>query len=294
MKNQAKAYVLTLFAVFFWGTSASAFKISLSYVSPFILLFYSSLFSTLALFCILCYQGKLNRLFTTTTRQWIRSAVLGFINPFLFYLVLFKAYSLLPGQIAMAINFSWPLTLSLLSVPILKQKLTVIQIIAVTISFMGAILIATKGQFTEFGAVNGTGLLLIFSSTIIWSLFWLISARDRQDPVIKLFCGFLFGILYLLFFSLLFGGIQLVEMRAILPLAYVGFFEMGITFVLWNTALTLSSSAAKVSNLIYICPFLSLVFLHFIIGEDIHKATLIGLSLIIGSIMLQETVGKKS
>ena len=294
MRNQSKAYIFTLLAVFFWGTSASAFKIGLSYVSPFILLFYSSLFSTLALFCILFFQGKLDRLFTITPRQWLTSAVLGFINPFLFYLVLFKAYSLLPGQVAMAINFSWPLTLSLLSVPILKQKLTAIQIIAVTISFFGAILIATKGQFTEFGGVNGTGLLLIFISTFIWSLFWLISARDRQDPVIKLFCGFLFGILYLVLFSPLFGGIHLVEIRAILPLAYVGFFEMGITFVLWNTALKLSTSAARVSNLIYICPFLSLVFLHFIIGEEIHRATLIGLSLIIGSIILQETAGKRS
>ncbi len=294
MNKQSKAYIFTLLAVFFWGTSASAFKISLGYVSAFTLLFYSSIFSTLALFCILFFQGKLPSLLALTKRQWLTSAVLGFINPFLFYLVLFKAYSLLPGQVAMAINFSWPLTLSLLSVPILKQKLTVIQVIAVIISFFGAVMIATKGQFTEFGEINGTGLLLIFNSTIIWSLFWLISAKDRQEPVIKLFCGFLFGILYLVFFSPLFGGIQLIDAKAVFPIAYVGFFEMGITFVLWNTALKLSSSAAKVSNLIYLCPFLSLIFLHFIIGEEVHKATLIGLSLIIGSIILQETIGKKS
>ena len=49
MSNQSKAYLLTLLAVTFWGTSASAFKIALRYVEPYTLLFYSVLFSSLAL-----------------------------------------------------------------------------------------------------------------------------------------------------------------------------------------------------------------------------------------------------
>ncbi|MEE4243344.1 MAG: hypothetical protein V2I36_17915, partial [Desulfopila sp.] len=50
----------------------------------------------------------------------------------------------------------------------------------------------------------------------------------------------------------------------------------------------MSSSAARLGNLIYISPFLSLVFLQIIIGETIHSATFIGLFMIVGSIVFQE------
>jgi len=293
MKNQTKAYLFTLLAVTFWGTSATAFKIALRYVTPYSLLFYSAVISAMALFAVLFLQHRVKDLKHVSSRQIGHAALLGLINPFLYYVVLFKAYSLLPGQIAMSLNFGWPLALTLLSVPILKQHLTRTQLLAVVISFAGALIIATKGQFTSFGSVDRLGLLLAFGSTLIWATFWLLNARDTLDPVIKLFLGFCFGSVYSFLFSPLLGGIQLPEIRAIFPLVYIGMFEMGVTFVLWLTALRLSSSAARVSNLIYISPFLSLVFLRLIIGEEIHASTYIGLFCIVGSILCQEMQAKK-
>ncbi len=292
MHNQTKAYLLTILAVTFWGTAASAFKIALQYVTPFLLLFYSALFSTIALFVILLLQGKLGELTTIPGRSWRMAALLGFINPFFYYIVLFKAYSLLPGQIAMSLNYGWPLALTLLSVPILKQTLSRAQLLAVVISFAGAIIIATKGRLTAFDEINLLGVGLAIGSTIIWATFWLLNAREPLDPVLKLFLGFCFGLVYAALFSPLFGGIILPPIKAFVPLIYIGLFEMGITFVLWLSALQLSSTAARVGNLIYISPFLSLVFLRIIIGEEIHLATFIGLFMIVGSIIYQELHNK--
>lgn len=294
MKKQTKAYLLTILAVTFWGTAASAFKIGLSYVTPFILLFYASLFSTVALFCILLYQGKLGTLKKISARSWLMAAILGGINPFLYYIVLFKAYSLLPGQIAMSLNYGWPLTLTLLSVPILKQPLTKHQLMALFISFIGAVVIATQGQLTAFEDVNILGVILAFGSTFIWAVFWLFNAREELEPVVKLFTGFCFGLLYAALISPVFGGLQLPPLEAFPSLIYIGLFEMGITFAIWLTALQLSSSAARVGNLIYISPFLSLLFLRGIIGEKIHAATFFGLSMIVGSIIYQEIKSRNS
>ncbi len=288
MQKQTKAYFLTLLAVTFWGTAASAFKIALQYVTPFILLFYSALVSSVALLIILVLQGKISKLFNISPKQIGKAALLGFINPFFYYIVLFEAYSLLPGQIAMALNYGWPLALTLLSVPILKQTLSRAQLVAIVISFIGAIVIATKGQFASFGDVSKLGIILAFGSTVIWAIFWLLNAKDDVEPTIKLFLGFCFGLLYTLLFSPLFGGLHIPEAQAFLPLVYIGLFEMGITFVLWLTALQLSSTAARVGNLIYISPFLSLLFLRIVIGETIHPATFVGLFLIVGSILFQE------
>ena len=294
MQDQTKALCLTFVAVFFWSTSATAFKIALSSLTPYTLLFYSALISATALLVIILAQGKTRLLFSVSKSQVIRLAILGFLNPFFYYTLLFWAYSLLPGQIAMAINYGWPFALTLLSVPILKQRLSRMQIGAIAVSFLGAIVIATRGTFTGMGDLNPLGLALVFSSTIIWALFWLINAREKTDPVVKLFWGFTFGVIFTLLFSPLLGPIELPGLRTIIPLFYIGLFEMGVTFVLWLTALQLSSSAARLSNLIYLSPFLSLLFLRLVIGEPIYPATIVGLVIIVCSILVQERFSSSS
>ena len=69
--------------------------------------------------------------------------------------------------------------------------------------------------------------------------------------------------------------------------AYVGAFEMGFTFVLWLTALKLTTVTARVANLIFLAPFLSLVLIHFVLGEHVAPATFVGLVLIVGGLWWQ-------
>ena len=69
--------------------------------------------------------------------------------------------------------------------------------------------------------------------------------------------------------------------------AYVGALEMGFTFVLWLSAMKLTTSTARIANLIFLAPFLSLVFIHFVLGEHVVGATVIGLALIVGGLLLQ-------
>ena len=68
---------------------------------------------------------------------------------------------------------------------------------------------------------------------------------------------------------------------------YIGIFEMGITFFFWLKALRLAITSDKVSNLVYLAPFLSLVFVHFIIKEPVYYTTPAGLLLIIAGIIIQ-------
>jgi drug/metabolite transporter (DMT)-like permease len=63
---------------------------------------------------------------------------------------------------------------------------------------------------------------------------------------------------------------------------------MGITFVLWLSALKSTNNTARISNLIFASPFISLILLATIIGEEIHPSTLIGLVLIIIGLIVQQ------
>jgi drug/metabolite transporter (DMT)-like permease len=68
---------------------------------------------------------------------------------------------------------------------------------------------------------------------------------------------------------------------------YIGIFEMGLTFFFWLKALSLAKTTDKVSNLVYFAPFISLLFVHFILSEPVYYTTPAGLVLIIGGILIQ-------
>ena len=123
MKPQTQAHTYALLAVLFWSTVASAFKIALRGAGVAQLVCYASVGSCVALFLVVLAQRKLGLFLGQRRGDWLRSAWLGLLNPFLYYLVLLKAYSLLPAQEAQPLNFTWPIVLSLLSAPLLKQRL---------------------------------------------------------------------------------------------------------------------------------------------------------------------------
>lgn len=281
------AILLAGLVVLFWATAATAFELALRWVTPFELLVYSVATSVIALALILSLRGGWGQLRSTPRAALLRAGLLGALNPFLYYLVLFAAYARLPGQIAMSLNYAWPLVLALLAVPILHQPLSRRQGLAILVSFAGALIIVTGGSLALVG-LDTLGVALALTSTLIWASFWLLSARDGTDPVLTLFLGFCVGLLLALIASSVFGGIALPPPVAWPALVYVGLFEMGLSFVLWLTALRWGRSAARLAQLIYLAPFLSLLFLHLIIGESIASSTPVGLALIVGAILWQE------
>lgn len=283
---QKKAYVYAITSVLIWSTVASAFKISLNYLNFVQLLFYASFTSFLILFSILLFQKKMKLLKNFSRRDYLNSALLGFLNPFLYYIVLFRAYSLLKAQEAQALNYTWPIILVMLSIPLLKQKIKMKSIFAISVSFSGAFIISTEGKFSIHFA-NLEGIAFALSSAFIWAIFWIFNMRDKRDEVAKLFLNFLFGILFIIIFILLLSEKIPDNINGIAGAIYVGLFEMGITFILWIKALKLSQTSAQVGNLIYLTPFLSLLMIHFLVGEKILLSTLLGLIFIISGIIIQ-------
>jgi len=294
MEKQKSAYLYAAAAVLFWSTIASAFKISLPYYKDILdlhilhLLFYASLISTIALFLHLLFSKKLNLLKAFSKTDYLRSAAMGFLSPFLYYLVLLNAYSILSAQEAMTINWLWPMTLVLLSIPLLRQKIKLKSILAITISFFGVFIIAAHGNILGFKFTSPAGVLLALGSTMIWSLFWIYNVRGKHDEAVRLFLNFMFGSFFIFVSILLFAKIDIPDLKGILGAVYIGLFEMGITFLLWLKALKLSKTTAHVANLVYLAPFFSLVLISFVVGEKILLSTIIGLIFIVGGIILQK------
>jgi drug/metabolite transporter (DMT)-like permease len=290
MDKRNKAYIFASLVVLLWSTVASAFKITLRYMNFSELLLFSSFVSLLIFALIISRENKWGLIGNLSKREYLLSAFLGFLNPYLYYLVLFKAYSLLPAQEAQPLNYTWPIVLVFLSVPLLKQKIKFRSVVALFIGFSGVYVISTRGRILGSQFTNLTGISLALCSAFIWSLYWIYNLKDRRDHAIKLFLNFSFGFLFILFTELR-GGISIPPFKGILGAIYVGIFEMGVTFFLWLKALEYSDKTAEIANLIYLIPFLSLIFIHFVVGEEIFPSTPIGLILIVAGIIIQKFGG---
>lgn len=294
MSNQNKAYLFAISAVLLWSTIASAFKLTLSYLGYIQLLLFASIFSSIALFIILLIQGKLLLLKQINKKDLIRSSLLGFLNPFLYYLVLLKAYTLLKAQEAGTLNYIWPITLVLLSIPLLKQKINWISIAAIITSFLGIIIISTEGNIGSLEFREPWGVFLAVISSIFWALYWIYNVKDKRDEIVKLFVNFVFGTIYILIVVLIFSDFHSIRFPGVLGAVYIGLFEMGITYYLWLNALKFSINTAKVSNLVYLSPFISLIIIRNVVGEQILVSTIIGLIFIISGIIIQQFSSRRN
>lgn len=287
MKKQARAYVYASLAVVAWATAASAFKLTLRRVDYLQLLCGASFVSIIALAVVLLIQGKLGLLTQYSRGDYLRSLAFGMLNPFIYYTVLLKAYSVLPAQEAMVLNYTWPIMLVLLSIPLLRQKIGLLSVLAIVVSFGGVVVIATRGELSGLSFSNPLGAGLALGSAVIWGLFWIGNVRDGRDEVAKLFLSFCLGFPFVLGATAVFSELRVPGPAGLAGMVYVGLFEMGITFVFWLRALRLSRTTAKVSNLVHLIPFLSLVIIHFTVGEKILMSTVAGAVMVVGGIALQ-------
>ena len=254
----------------------------------------ASAVSTAVLWAIILFRKRYEIEAGITGNSYAKSAVRGFLNPFLYYLILLEAYNQLPAQIAMVINYLWPVVLLILSAPMLRQRVTLKIAAASGISFCGIGVLALGGNPLG-GHMPLFAVMLALASTVIWALFWILNIRETGDSVRNLAESFVFGLIYIVVYGAVTGkisGFSNLNLHGILGAVYIGIFEMGITFVIWHKALGMAKTTAEVGNLIYLTPFLALVFIGTAVGERIGLWTVAGLLLVLSGIALQETGGR--
>ncbi|MDB2386530.1 DMT family transporter [Shewanella sp.] len=292
MKQSHQAYAFGIGAILLWSTVATAFKLALEHYTPLQLVFIAVSTSIVSLGIILAIQKKLSLI----TQQFIHRPWFylqtGLLSPFLYYLVLFKAYDLLPAQQALSLNYTWAILLPLLSVPLLGQTLKKSDMVAAAVAYLGVFTIATKGNLTGFHFESLTGVGLALTSTLLWSLYWIVNTKDKGDPVVSLLLSFLVGLPFVVVALLMTQHLPTWHAQGMLAGVYVGLFEMGVTFVLWLIALKKAERTASITTLVFITPVLSIAFIAMVLDETIESSTYKGLMLILSALALQQALPK--
>ncbi|MDY0150740.1 MAG: DMT family transporter [Candidatus Cloacimonas sp.] len=293
LTKQQIAYLYASASILAWSSISTAFKLSLSQLSSFGLLFIASFSAVLFLGVANLLRNANAQYSLKTFIKNVRLSMLpGMLNPFVYYLILFEAYNRLRAQEAQALNYTWAIVLALFSIWLLKEKFRVLDLLALLISFLGVVIISARGNLTALHFDDAIGSFMAVFTSLIWAFYWIINLKDKRPALVKLFFNFLIG------FLLIAAYVLIGRAKVFLPGAnllygliggiYVGIFEMGLTFLLWFKALEYTDNTAKISNLIFLTPFISLLFIAQILGESIHPATFVGLCLIVLSNLIQK------
>jgi drug/metabolite transporter (DMT)-like permease len=283
--SNQRALIYALSAVGLWSTMATAFKWALEFNTPMALI-------TLAATVSWCFFGvrvigasSLNSMREMSGALVVRCLLLGLLNPAFYYWILFTAYDLLPAQDAMAINYTWGLTLPLVASLFSRTLPTKYETGLALLSYLGILVIATNGNLGSLEFDQPTGVALALFSTVIWGLSWVVNSRivdaNNIDPELALFLNFSAALPVLWIVTGLTGQLPSVSMGSLLGGLYVGLFEMGIAFVLWMNAMRLTDNPLRISSLIFLAPPLSLLLIGTVLNETIAGSTLVGLVIIL-------------
>jgi drug/metabolite transporter (DMT)-like permease len=295
-RSNQESLLFGLMAVGLWSTMATAFKWALLYTTPMQLITAAATVSWLFFAMRLAVSGSLRSVMEVPrTVRW-RCLILGLLNPGLYYWILFQAYDLLPAQDAMAINYTWGLTLPLIASLFSKIVPTRSEIGLALLSYLGILIIVTDGDLSAFEFTAPLGVLLALLSTVIWGLSWVLNSRfvdtHQLNPEVTLFLNFTAATPILWLLTTLSDGVIALTWASILSGLYVGLLEMGIAFVLWMNALRLTNNPIRVSSLIFLAPPLSLVLITTVLGEPISQSTLLGLVVILLGLAGQQFVSQ--
>jgi drug/metabolite transporter (DMT)-like permease len=175
------------FAVSFWDSS-SVFTTA------------KNLIAAVLLTSLILLIKKLPELKKLSSQNWIRLIMIGFIGGSVPFLLFFKGLSLTQASNAAFIHKTLFIWIALLALPILKEKLSYWQVLALIILAVGAYLFVSPAKW-QFGY----GEFLVLLATLLWAVenvIAKITLRNIPSLVVawgRMFFGSVFLMIYLFF-----------------------------------------------------------------------------------------------
>jgi len=286
VEKRGSSYIYVAFVVLLWSSTAAVGKLLLVDLEPIILLFIINLLATFALFTIVLLQGKIRLIPLFKIRDYLTFSYMGFLGVFMYTLLLFEALKIMSAQEAFILNYLWPIMVVIFSAVILGEKLTTRKIIGVIFSFLGVFIIITGGDISSLNYSNLTGSLYVLLAAVSYGLFSVMGKKLNYDGYLSMMFYYFFGTIFSIVPVFVQASFPRLTLTQIVGVLWLGVFANGIAFVLWFQALKYGDTTLM-SNIVFLTPFLSLVYGFLLLGENIIVTSVIGLTLIVIGILVQ-------
>ena len=214
---------------------------------------------------------------------------LGFVGLFMYSALYYFGLANLSSQEACILNYLWPIMLVLFSCVILKEKMTVMKAVAMLCSFAGIVILSLgNGTLAQSNAIFGIVSCVVAAAC--YGLFSVLNKKfDYDQNIIMMVMWFVVGVCALIT-GLLTEEWVMIKGSAWIGIAWLGVVVDAVAYLLWALALKGVENTAKIANLAYLTPFISLVISVVFLKEKINLWAFAALILIIGGILLQNIV----
>ena len=290
-----KNYVYAVVSVLIWSTTAAMVKKMLYDIPNLEALSISSFLAFLFLLIVNLKNGTVREMKRYSLKDYGIMSVLGFIGLFLYSALYYYGLAVLTSQETCILNYLWPIMLVIFSCIILKEKFTFTKGTAMLCSFAG-IVILSLGNGTSSSKNASLGIVSCIIAAACYGLFSVLNKKaDYNQQISMMVIWFVTGVCSMIL------GLMSETWVPIKGPQWIGMLWLGIVidalaYLLWALAIKGAENTAKIANLAYLTPFLSLIVSAIFLGEKIQLRALIALFFIIGGILLQnicETRGKQ-
>ena len=280
-----KSYLYAAYAIVMWSTIPTASKLLLGEMDSYMVLCSNSFFAAAALLIINLCSKRLSVMKSYSLTDYLKMAAIGLPGVFFYYAFYYAGTARMLASQAFIINYLWPIMSIVFACLLLKEKMTVRRIIAVAMSFLGVFTVVGD-DIMHFNAGTMLGILFCFGAAVCYGLFTALNKKSHYDKYVSMMVAMLTAFVLSLIIVLLRGGDITVAPVQLPGIIWSGVFSMALANLSWALALSCGNTA-KVSNLAYITPFLSLAWTFFILKEPIDPISVVGLCMIVVGITVQ-------
>lgn len=217
---------------------------------------------------------------------------LGLWGIFLYHYIYYLALARAPLAEGAILATTWSLWIVIFSSILLFRRLKFSILAIALIGFCGAVMVMSSGERLAFEARHLTGYLLALSCGLIWASFsvGLPLLKLRHEPmtaftIIAAICSAGLFVLTL--------PHDFPSCRALLSAIYLGCVPLGLSFFLWNRAIT-DGNLVIIGLLSYLTPPLAVLLVALVHGQAVSNQVLIGMAIIIGASIMGRIALKRN
>lgn len=282
-------YLKLFLTAVFWGGTFIAGRYITRDVGPFSAAFLR--FTVASILLLLLVRRSEGGFPSVPRAQIIPLILLGMTGVFAYNVFFFKGLKLIQAGRASVIIANNPIAIALLSALIFKERLTVLKVLGIVLSVMGAIIVVSKGQVAEVltGGI-GWGEMFIFCCVASWACYSLIgkAVMSHLSPLAAVAYSSGIGAAALFvpaWFEGLFQDIFHYTLLDWVGIVYLGIFGTVIGFV-WYYQGIKAIGPTRAGQFINFVPMSAIVLAFFILQEPLTSSLLLGALFVITGVYI--------
>ncbi len=287
MDEKRLPYLYLAVPILFWSGVPAVAKLALGELNNFQLLFFNCIVAVISLSLAVLLQNKQNYLLKYTKFDYLKMFGMGFLGIYLYYVLLYGSFALVPSGQANMINYLWPTFVVIFSIPVLGDRFNLKTFLAILVSFAGALIVFTRGDFSSFSNEHSFGYLLAAAGAVCYGLFSVLGKKiqyEKYSSMLVYYAASLILITPTVYFTS--GLVIPTKITTFLAILFMGGIASSLGFVFWFKALD-TGHTHKVANAIYLVPFLALAWVSLLNNETVPLISILGLVLIASGILIQ-------